>query len=391
MSSAGLKEIVGEGNVLEARIDQVVYASDASMREGKTKLIVFPTDVEQVQKIVRYAQRTNTVLTIRAGGTSLAGGAVPNDSVVVDLSKLNKIIEINNKEKYALVQAGVILDDLNYELGNTLSFPIRPSSHSVATIGGMIATNAAGNNAIRYGKVLEWVSQLLVVDGTGKMFDVKGDDIKRFCGKEGTTGIIVEAKLRLTDKLVTKSMEHLRFDNIEGMIEAVKKHRENRNVSSIEFFNRFSAELSGIDNLNHLIIGFESDEGAIKDQKEIEALWEVREGLGPTTSSSGFTVMEDPKLPDEALVEFLKWIEKKEVPCFGHIGVGIFHPRFRKTQEGLIADLFAFVKKLGGSVTGEHGIGITKKEFVEKEFADEVKALKKEYDPDNILNKGKII
>jgi glycolate oxidase len=391
MSSAALKEIVGEGNVLDARIDQIVYASDASMREGKARMIVFPTELEQVQKIVRYADRTNANLTIRGGGTSLAGGAVPNDSIVMDLSKLNKILEINRKEKYAVVQAGVILDDLNYELGDELSFPIRPSSHSVATIGGMIATNAAGNNAIRYGRVMEWVSQLTVVDGTGKVFDMKGDDIKRFCGKEGTTGIIVEAKLKLTDKLVTKSMEHLKFDNIESMIEAVKKHRDNKNVSSIEFFNRFSAELSGIDSQNHLIIGFESDEGSIKEPKDIAALWEMREGLGPNMSSAGFNVMEDPRLPDGALVEFLNWVDKKEVPCFGHIGIGIFHPRFRKTQEGMIKDMFAFVKKIGGSVSGEHGIGIAKKEYVEKEFADEIKALKKEYDPDNVLNKGKII
>jgi glycolate oxidase len=108
-------------------------------------------------------------------------------------------------------------------------------------------------------------------------------------------------------------------------------------------------------------------------------------------SSAGFNVMEDPKLPDGALVEFLNWIDKKEVPCFGHIGVGIFHPRFRRTQEGMIKDMFAFVKKAGGSVSGEHGIGIAKKEYVEKEFADEIKALKKEFDPDNVLNKGKII
>jgi glycolate oxidase len=388
---SGLREIVGEENVLESRIDLLVYASDASMREGKARVIVFPTDAEQVQKLVRYASRTNSNITLRAGGSGLSGGATPNDSIVVDLSKMNKIVEINRKEKYAVVQAGVVLDELNRELEPGLCFPIRPSSHSVATIGGMISTNAAGNNAIRFGRTGEWVSQLLVVDGTGKMFDVKGDDIKRFCGKEGTTGIIVEARLRLSDMIETRSMEHLRFGNIDDMIEAVKRYRDNKNLTSLEFFNRFCARLAGIDDQNHLIIGFESEEGAVREPKAIEELWNLRESLGPKSSGAGFTVMEDPRVPDTGLSEFLKWVEERELPCFGHIGIGIFHPRFKKGSEAMIKEMFEMVKKMGGSVSGEHGIGIAKKEYAELELVAEIRALKKEYDPENILNRGKII
>jgi glycolate oxidase len=386
-----LKDIVGDENVLESKIDLVVYSSDASMAEGKARTVVLPTDVEQVQKLVRYAKRIDANVVIRGSGSGLSGGAVPQDSIVIDLSKLNKVVEINKKERYAVVQPGVILDDLNDAVGPELCFPVRPSSHSIATIGGMIATNAAGNNAIKYGCTIDWVSQLLVIDGTGKMFDVKGDDIKMFCGKEGTTGIIVEARLRLIDRLETQSMEHLRFDNIDEMLKTVKVYKDKKSVSTIEFFNRFCAEFAGIDKLNHLLVGFESDEGSVKKQDEIEGLWRIREGMGPVSSGQGFSVMEDPKIPDIALGEFLRWIDSRGLPCFGHIGVGIFHPRFKRGSDTAIKEMFEFVKKLGGRVSGEHGIGLTKKSYAEKEQVDEVKRLKQVYDPDNILNKGKII
>jgi glycolate oxidase len=388
---SGLKEIVGEGNVLESKIDLVVYGSDASLAEGKARAIVFPTDAEQVQKLVRYAKRTDANIVVRGGGSGLSGGAVPQDSIVLDLSKMNKVVEIGQKEKYAIVQPGVVLDELNGRLAPELCFPVRPSSHSVATIGGMIATNAAGNNAIKYGWTIDWVSQLLVVDGTGKMFDVKGDDIKMFCGREGTTGIIVEARLRLSERLETKSMEHLKFNDIDEMIKAVKIYKDKKSVSTIEFFNRFCAEFAGVDKLNHLMVGFESEEGSIKGKEEIERLWKMREGIGPVCSGMGFSVMEDPRVNEDSLGEFLKWFEKKELPCFGHIGVGIFHPRFKKGSETMIKEMFELVRKLGGKVSGEHGIGLTKRGYAEKEQTDEVRKLKHEFDPDNILNKGKVI
>lgn len=391
MSSAGLREIVGEENVLESRIDLMVYASDASMREGKASVIVFPMDTEQVRKLVRYASRTDSNITIRAGGSGLSGGATPNDSIVVDLSKMNKIIEIDRAAKTAVVQAGVVLDDLNRELEPELCFPIRPSSHSVATIGGMISTNAAGNNAIRFGSTAEWVIGLRVVDGTGKLFEVEQKDIMNFCGREGTTGIILEATIKLSHMIETKSMEHLRFADVNDLFEAVKKYRDNKNLTSIEFFNRFCAKLARVDDQNHLIIGFESDDGSVKSPEEIKKLWEIREGMGPKSSGAGFTVMEDPRVPDSGLSEFLRWVEEKELPCFGHIGLGIFHPRFKKEDEALIKEMFAMVLKMGGSVSGEHGIGLTKKEYAEKRIVEEIKALKKEYDPENILNRGKII
>ncbi len=391
MSKESFAKIVGEENVLSKSIDKEVYAADASQVEGKANIIVLPETIEQVHKVVRYAIRTNANIVIRGGGSGLAGGAVPQDSIVLDLSKLNKIVEINKKENYAIVEAGVILDDLNYELEPELVFPIRPSSHSICTIGGMIATNAAGNNAIKYGKVCKWVDELEIIDGTGKLFKIKRQDINNFCGREGVTGIVVKAKLNLKKPSDKKSMELLKFGDIKKLIESVNKFKENKNVAGIEFFNDVAAELAQIEPKHHLIVEFESDEGSIKDAKNIEKLWDLREGMGPVSSSAGFIIMEDPKIPEERIIEFLDWIEANKLPCFGHIGLGIFHPRFKTSQKDLIKKMFKFVKEIDGEVSGEHGIGLNKKEYVSKEVVDEIKALKKEYDPNNLINRGKII
>ena len=390
MTSA-LEKIVGKENVLSRKADKEVYASDASQVEGNASVIVLPETIEQVHKIVRFANRTNSDLVIRGGGTGLAGGSVPQSSIVLDLSKLNKIVKINFKNKTAIVEAGVILDDLNYKLEGELLFPIRPSSHSVCTIGGMIATDAAGNNAIKFGNTSKWVEEIEVIDGTGKMFKIKGDDLNKFCGKEGTTGIIVKAKLRLTKPLKYRTLDYHMIGDAKKLMKAVKKYKENPKVIGIEYFNKVSAKIAGLEEKNHLFVEYASEEGLIKDPEEIDKIWSLRVGMGPVCSSDGRIVMEDPKIPEEKIAEFIEWTEKNELPCFGHIGIGIFHPRFYPKQKKLIKEMFKFVKDIGGDVSGEHGIGLNKKEYADKNLVDEIKALKKVYDPDNIINRGKVV
>lgn len=389
--SSGLAKIVGEKNLLSRKADKEVYAADASQVEGKATVIVLPNSIEQVHKVVRYAIRTNANIVVRGAGTGLAGGSVPQNSIVLDLSKLNRITKINFKNKTAIVEAGVILDDLNYKLEGELSFPIRPSSHAVCTIGGMIATDAAGNNAIKFGKTSKWVEELDIIDGTGKMFKIKGDELNKFCGKEGTTGIIVKAKLRLTKPIKYRSLDYHKVGDAKKLMKAVKRYKENPKVIGIEFLNSVSAVIAGLEKKNHLFVEFASEEGSIKDPEEIDKIWSLRDGMGPICSADGRIIMEDPKIPDEKITEFIEWTEKNELPCFGHIGLGIFHPRFKTNQEKLIKEMFKFVKEIGGDVSGEHGIGLNKKEYASKEIVEEVKALKKVYDPDNILNRGKII
>ncbi len=360
--STALEKIVGKENLLSRKADKEVYAADASQIEGKATVIVLPESIEQVHKIVRFAVRTNSNLVVRGAGTGLAGGSVPQDSIVLDLSKLNKIVKINFKNKTAIVETGVILDDLNYKLEGELLFPIRPSSHAVCTIGGMIATDAAGNNAIKFGNTSKWVEEIEVIDGTGKMFKIKGEDLNKFAGKEGTTGIIVKAKLKLTKPLKYRTLDYHMIGDAKKLMRAVKKYKENPKVIGIEYFNRISAKIAGLDEKNHLFIEFASEEGSIKEPKEIDKIWALRDGMGPICSADGRIVMEDPRIPKDKIPEFIEWTEKNELPCFGHIGLGIFHPRFKMDQEKLIKEMFKFVKEIGGDVSGEHGIGLNKKE-----------------------------
>jgi FAD/FMN-containing dehydrogenase len=384
-----LIKILEKENISTNKLDRLAYSTDASQVSGNAVAVIWPENKQQIQKIIRYVVKNKLNLVPRGAGTGLAGAAVPQDSVVLDFSRMNKILEINIKKGYCIVQPGVVLDDLNYILqSKDLFFPIIPSSHAVCQLGGMIATNAAGNKAIKYGKTINWVEELEIIDGTGRLFKTKAVD--NWVGKEGTTGIITQAKLKLTKPLTNTSLTFYKFDETENVAKKVKEIKNKKTIVAIEFINKLAAKLSNL-NGNHLLVEYESDEGKISDPKQIEKIWRIREDLGPVLTSNGYVFMEDPLVPIEHMSEFLQWLDTNQIPTFGHIGIGVLHPRFRKQETHLISEMFAMVKTLNGSVTGEHGIGLNKKQFADKKLVKKIKKLKQKYDPDNILNKGKII
>jgi len=381
------ERVVGKENVSEEEIDKLAYSTDASQLKGETRLVVWPKNAEEIHKIILFAKRNKTKLVIRGAGTSLVGGCVPKNEVVLDLSKLNRILKISEYERSAIVESGVILNDLNLRLKNLkLFFPVIPSSHKVCTIGGMIATNATGVRAIKYGKTENWIKALEVIDGTGRLQRVKEDEIKNFCGKEGTTGIILKAKLKLDNLPERRSLDVLKFEELDELIEKVKDLED---VSAIEFINAMAARMADLDEVNHLIVEYEDFQGEIKDKKEIEKIWKMREGLLTKINANNYVVSQDPKIPIDKIIDFLYWLKNNEIPAFGHIGVGIIHPHFERNSEKIV-EMFDIVKKLNGEVSGEHGIGLTKKKYANPEFLKDIEDLKKKYNPGNILNGGKI-
>ncbi len=385
------ERIVGKGNVSEEEIDKLVYSTDASQIKGETRLVVWPKNAEEIHKIVLFAKRNKTNLVIRGAGTGLVGGCIPRDEVVMDLSKLNKILNISEYERSVIVQAGVVLNNLNLRLKKLkLFFPVIPSSHKVCTIGGMISTNAVGIRAIKYGRVENWVKALEIMDGTGRLRRIKGNEIKNFCGKEGTTGIILRAKLKLDDLPEKRSLDIFKFED-EELEELVEKVRElqDEEVSAIEFINTKAAKIAGLEELNHLIIEYEDFRGEFKEENEIEKIWKMREGILTKINAKEYSISEDPKLPLDKIIDFLYWLKNNNIPAFGHIGVGIIHPHFKRDSEK-IEEMFEIVKKLNGEVSGEHGIGLLKKKYVDPEILKEIKELKDKYNPDNIINGGKI-
>jgi glycolate oxidase len=372
----------------EAEPEKIAYSTDSSTIKGNAIGILWPENAEQIQKVIRYAQREKISLTIRGGGTSLVGGAVPNDSIVIDMSRFNKIKKIDLKEGMAFVEAGVILDDLNNAIEKYgYEFPVKPGSHAASTIGGMIATNAGGMLSPRFGKVSEWIEAVRFMDGTGKVFDFYGQQAKEFAGTEGCIGIILEAKLRINALSKYYSTDLYEFENIQSLIAKVDELKQDNDAVAIEYINSVAAGMAGMKQKDYLLVKYAGTKGNLEHSKA-EQLWKVRENMYSILVENGYNVIEDP-LIEKDMDKFIDWINKQSVPCFGHIGFGVMHPHFQNEEDR--EKLAAAVAEIGGKMVGEHGVGILKKKNAPFILVQKIKELKSKYDPNNILNKGKVI
>ena len=368
------------------QIDLIAYSTDASMIEGNAISVIYPETPEQV----RQAIVSSAGITVRGAGSGLVGGAVPQNCVVLDMSKMNNILKFDRTKMEIEVEAGVILDELNDYLENYgLEFPVQPSSHSICTIGGMISTNAVGSRAIKYGRTSDWVSRLWVVNGKGEFIEAGKTDMGDFTGMEGITGVIFKARLKLLPKKI-RSASLVSFDRLSEVQELVMKLKIRDDVSAIEFLDKFVSGMLGLSDKNHVIIEYESEEGKMGGE-EYEKLMKLRDGAYPALASAGFTRIEDPKILVHKFTEFGEFLQDNKVPFFGHLGVGIIHPVFRKEQEKIIREMINTVKKLHGQVSGEHGIGIAKKEFLEPGDIKLIQRIKKRHDPFGKLNCGKVV
>ncbi len=384
-----LAKIFGKENFSNAELDLFAYSTDASQIKGKAAAIVYPLEAEQVRQVVRYAARTKLDLVARGAGTNLVGSAVPNKSIVVDFSRMNRIKSINVKNKMVVVEPGVVLAELNSWLKRfSLAFPVRPSSERVCTIGGMIATNAAGGFALSCGKTADWVEALEIIDGTGKQFTLKGGDVKDFAGSEGTLGMIVEARLRLSAPKSIVSMDVYTAESTVSAIDTVKQLK-NSSAVSIEFLDKLAAGLAGLEEKNYIFVAYEDESGNIKSQADIKRFQDIRDSAYPVLASNSYSIIEDPEIELHKLGELIDWLQANGIPSFGHIGIGILHPCFKDSSK--LQELYSLVRKLSGNVSGEHGIGLKKRHFISKEYSERVSRLKKRFDPDSLLNRGKVL
>ncbi|MEA3431026.1 MAG: FAD-binding oxidoreductase [Nanoarchaeota archaeon] len=380
-----------QNDVSDSEEDKLVYSYDASnIHQGEADLIVWPKSVLQIRKLISLANRSHFDIVLRGAGTGLVGGTIPQKSVVVDLSKMNKILKFDPERKIIIVEPGVILNDLNNAIKKfNLFFPVIPSSHKVCTIGGMIATNAAGNRALKFGRCANWIKSIIIVDGTGKHIPVK--DVVRFAGTEGTVAVIVQAELKLIPIIEKTTMDVFKFKDISDLMAKIKELKSNPSLLSLEFIDKTASRLSDVEEFYRLFAEYSDFSGSIEEKEEIEKIWNYRESFGQILASKGYVLTEDPQIPEDKLPIFIDWLRKNNIPSFGHIGIGIIHPRFKHHSEKLIKEMFNLVLKLGGNISGEHGIGLAKKVFVSKEFKQRIIELKRKYDPKDILNRGKII
>jgi len=385
-----IENIVGKDNISTRKIDKIVYSFDASEMEGNATAIVWVESTQELEKILKVVNKRKATLVLRGGGTSLTGSAVPINSIVIDISGLNRILEINRKDRYVVVEPGVVLDDLNYEVKKyDLTFPILPASHKVVTIGGIISTDAAGIRAVKYGKTRDWVIEMKVLTGDGKVKVVSGKRIDDFCGTEGILGIILQAKLKLTEPIGKTSVSMFKFDEIRSLMEKVNELKDK--VIALEFIDKLAAGIEGLEKTNYLLAEFEGNQGDIKDENKIAEIWKMRDGAYPSLAANGFPITGDPIVPLEKMGAFLSELGKMGIPSIAHIGLGIVHPCFKQKDFEKKEKIMRLAIELDGKVSGEHGIGLTKKEFVERNYADRMRELNKKYDPNDILNRGKVI
>ena len=439
-------------------IDEAVlycYACDVSNIEHIPDILVRPSNTEDIVKIVGFADLNSIPITPRGAGTGASAGAVPiKGGILLDLTRMNKIIDISIKNLQVTVETGIIHADLNNELEKYgLRFPVKPGSSEMCTIGGMVANNASGMNAIKYGSTGNYVLKLEVVlpdgsvasFGSGTIKDVSGFDLRSlYTGSEGTLGIITQITLKILpipDKLgvLIASFSELRdagnavistFQSkiIPSAIEILDK-------SSINAINKFKPELKLP--LVEAILLFEFDgyincvkkeievikevckkNNAIEvkmtlDDNERKELWAARSLVGAASSRvrEGYFrvyLAEDIAVPisriPDILLELRNLSKKYDFPIitFGHISVGNIHPAItiRKDNSNdwkLVAKLNDEIHKLaleyGGTVTAEHGIGIARAKYLKENLQSTLKIMKlikKAIDPKNIINPGKM-
>lgn len=367
-------------------IETIAYSTDASMIEGNATLVIFPKSAEEISILIRGGGN----FTIRGGGTGLAGGAVPQNEIVLDLSKMNKVIDFDREKRTIKVEAGIILDELQEELDkHGLEFPVNPSSHSVCTIGGMIATNAVGSRALKYGRTGNWIEELEVVSGKGEIIKITKANLQDFSGLEGITGVIVKAKLKVIEKK-ERTASLFAISELKDVYDSARKLKMLSDVSAIEFLDKLTSSLLGLEEKYHIIAEFESDRGKAKGEKYND-LMNLRDRAYPALASAGYIIIEDPKILLHKFQELGEFLEIEKIPFFGHLSVGIIHPVFRKEDEVKIKSLMNYVKKMHGQVSGEHGIGLRKKEFLENTEKKLILSIKKRYDPFCKMNCKKVI
>jgi glycolate oxidase len=447
-----LKGIVGENGVSDNLMDLISYSYDFSGIRYRPDGAVWAKTTKQVAEVMKFVSREKITIVPRGAGTGSTGMALPNKGgLILDLLKMNKILRVSIEDRVAVVQPGVVYE----ELQNTLSpdgffFPPDPASGSVATLGGNVATNAGGLKGAKYGSTRDYVLGLEVVlpdgrimrTGTQCMKSASGYDMtKLFVGSEGTLGIITEIIFKIAPKPMAASTCLASFKKLEQAGHSVAQVVHAGIVPSVcELLDRNIIDLlideAGLDlprsdamilletdgctqgetdfQMNKAIKIFEKNR-AIEIRKaesvgEAEELWKARRSIGGiVVGVSPNCLVEDVTVPVSNLTELIRGVEdisrkySIHIINFGHAGDGNLHPHLfydGSNQEEVekvkkaSAELFRLACGMGGTLSGEHGIGLAKAEFMSLEHdpvaMDMMRSLKKMFDPDNILNPGKM-
>jgi len=447
-----LAEIVGEENYTDSLIDMVSFSYDASEHSHRPTCAVWPDTADQVSEVLKLSNRERIPVIPRGAGTGLSGMAVPIEGgIILDLSRMNSIVKISIEDRLAIVQPGVVYVDLEKALAPFgFLFPPDPASGKVSTLGGNVATNAGGLKGAKYGTTRDYVLGLQVVlpdgrimrTGSKAMKSVSGYDLTRlFVGSEGTLGVVTEIILKINPKPTATSTALATFDSLEdagrainqimhsGIIpsaleilgkETLAAINQNTDLNLPEVDAMLLAETDGYTQvetdyqIEKVIKNFKENNAKevkqARTDKEVEDLWAARKSAYAVLARiKTHFVLEDVTVPMTNIAELLKGVEAIsrrhdiQIATFGHAGDGNLHPQILydgydpeqvRRMEEASADLFKLAIDLDGTLTGEHGIGLAKAPYMTLEHdpvaIDVMRHIKKMFDPNNILNPGKM-
>ncbi|MCA0971446.1 FAD-binding protein [Halobacillus litoralis] len=441
-----------EGRVLTKNADLYSYSFDASFGEYLPEAVVQVKNKQEVVHVIRLANQYKVPVYPRGAGTCLSGGPLPvHGGIVLDLSKLPAKIDVSPGDLTVTVSPSVRTQDINIEAEKRgLMYAPDPSSAHVATIGGNLAENSGGPRGLKYGVTKDHVLGLEIVTPEGELIRTGGQTIKNvtgydltklIVGSEGTLAVIVEATLKLMPKPPAVKTMMVSFHKVRTAGEAISRTLTSGVLpSKMEFMDQacvraveqFQPIGLPVDAAAIILIELDGPEEALRiEQEKVEAimeemgakeviipesdeeaakLWHARKQVSPAIAKIKPTkVSEDATVPRSKIPDFmdrLQTIKEKydlEVVAFGHAGDGNLHPNIlcdqrdpeeMKRAEKAVEEMFEAAIELGGTLSGEHGIGTMKAPFMEMELGDAgvdmMRRIKRAWDPHNILNPGKI-
>ncbi|MBI5774182.1 MAG: FAD-binding protein [Verrucomicrobia bacterium] len=448
-----LRQIVGPDQVLTSKEDLIPYAFDGTAALNQMPgCVVFVTTTEQIAGVLKLANATKTAVVTRGSGTGLSGGSLPSpDCIVLCTARMNRILEVDRANLTMLVEPGVTtlaVADAAAAVG--LFYPPDPGSMKISTIGGNVAENSGGLRGLKYGITRNYVMGLEVVLPDGEVLftgnkcvkDVAGFSLKDlFVGSEGTLGVMTKVLLKLIPKPAAKKTMVATFSAMDAAAQTVSdiiaaqiipctlEFLDRTTIHCVEDFAKVGLPLdcealllmetdghpAAVEDEAAKMVELAKKNGAMevriaKDEAEATKLAAARRSafsalarLAPTT------ILEDATVPRSELAKMVRFVEviaKKynlRVGTFGHMGDGNLHPTFLTDERNhaemhrvheAFKEIFDEAIRLGGTITGEHGVGLAKKDFLPKFIGPASlrvhRELRKALDPHGILNPGKM-
>jgi len=449
---APLAAIVGENNVSARMPDLEAHSIDEScVTPSLPDAIVWPANTEEISRVIRYAYDNEIPVVPWSGGSSLEGNPVPvNGGIILAMYRLKEILNVNENDLQVTVQPGVVYDDLNAHLRRLgLFFPPAPGSSDVATLGGMVSNNSSGMHAVKYGVTRNYIMKLKVVLADGRIMDIGSrakkstsgyDLVGLFIGSEGTLGVITEITLRLMGLPEQVSSAVAVFDNLSDATATVYDAvRYGLDVAAIELLDSGTVHVTNVQqNLSlretpTLFVEFHGPRAGVEDQmaymheicgdnhcasfesadspEQRDILWAARREARNSIKlyhAGEILISGDVCLPISHFGEMVEYVHEVardtglQIYVFGHAGDGNLHTEtiITRNDEAMarLGDeaterIVRRALSLGGTIAGEHGVGLAKKMFIEEEHGsavDLMRAIKGALDPRGIMNPGKI-